>query len=349
MKRYIKAYNDVSAIPEVIEPNEAYSIAKQYMSPEEIDHHESDLYLKVTPVSSKIIEGLRKSYPDAGRMFISTFISNIEPHDRWYEVAFAYPGKASVESSTYVRANESDDFQYYEIGLGDVDDPDFRTDNYEETYSIAIKSDHYPEFDEVERFLADDISRNGFTGVNSITPLDEWEVHKFFDDSNIDNWPILKKNTSVESSTDIKASESVIYEDDSCKITDFGNGQAEYFDDRTNFYLPTEWANKIADKIKEGKIERANTLIAQAERKFYDSRREGKEQKWVRTELNKEDADQLKYYLKKHNIYYEPSLMDDGWIHFEVKATDEEVEEINKFLESLDEYKIIPDWNLWIQ
>ena len=227
--------DDVSTIPEVIEPNEVYSIAKQYMSPEEIDHHESDLYLKVTPVSSKIIEGLRKSYPNAGRMFISTFISNIEPHDRWYEVAFAYPGKASVESST-----------------------------------------------------------------------------------------------------DIKASESVIYEDDSCKITDFGNGQAEYFDDRTNFYLPTEWANKIADKIKEGKIERANTLIAQAERKFYDSRREGKEQKWVHTELNKEDADQLKYYLKKHNIYYEPSLMDDGWIHFEVKATDEEVEEINKFLDSLD-------------
>ena len=152
------------------------------------------------------------------------------------------------------------------------------------------------------------------------------------------DWNAFWDRTSgnVESSTDIKASESVIYEDDSCKITDFGNGQAEYFDDRTNFYLPTEWANKIADKIKEGKIERANTLIAQAERKFYENRREGKEQKWVRTELNKEDADQLKYYLKKHNIYYEPSLMDDGWIHFEVKATDEEVEEINKFLDSLD-------------
>ena len=150
------------------------------------------------------------------------------------------------------------------------------------------------------------------------------------------DWDRIWDGESVESSTDIKASESVIYEDDSCKITDFGNGQAEYFDDRTNFYLPTDWANTIADKIKEGKIERANTLIAQAERKFYDSRREGKEQKWVRTELNKEDADQLKYYLKKHNIYYEPSLMDDGWIHFEVKATDEEVEEINKFLDSLD-------------
>jgi hypothetical protein len=145
------------------------------------------------------------------------------------------------------------------------------------------------------------------------------------------------------SSTSIKASEDVIYEDDYCKITDFGNGQAEYFDDRTNFYLPVDWANTIAEKLKAGKIDRANTLIAQAERKFYEDRRSGKEQKWVNTELNKDEADKMKYYLKKHGIYYEASLMDDSWIHFEVKATDDEIDEINRFIDSLDEIESSTD------
>ena len=30
-----------------------------------------------------------------------------------------------------------------------------------------------------------------YTGINSITEIEEWEVHKFFDDSNIDNWKVL--------------------------------------------------------------------------------------------------------------------------------------------------------------
>ena len=139
----------------------------------------------------------------------------------------------------------------------------------------------------------------------------------------------------IKSYTSIKASESIIYEDDYCRITDFGNGQAEYFDDRTNFYLPIDWANKIADTIKSGKTDRAANMIERAEKKFYEDKRAGKEQKWVRTELNKEDADQMKYYLKKKGIYYEASLMDDGWIHFEVKATDDEIEDINKFIDTL--------------
>jgi hypothetical protein len=126
-----------------------------------------------------------------------------------------------------------------------------------------------------------------------------------------------------------------IYEDANCRITDFGNGNAEYFDDRTNFYLPVDWANKIADTIKSGKIDRANKMIQSAERKFYENKRSGQEQKWVRTELNRQEADALKYYLKQHNIYYESSLMDDGWIHFEVKATDDEVADINKFIDTL--------------
>lgn len=58
-------------------------------------------------------------------------------------------------------------------------------------YSIAIKADHYPTFEEAEEFIKEDLKRLGYDGVYGITPIEEWEVHEFFDDSNIDDWKIL--------------------------------------------------------------------------------------------------------------------------------------------------------------
>lgn len=60
-------------------------------------------------------------------------------------------------------------------------------------YSIAIKADHYPTFEEAEEFIKDDLKRLGYDGVYGITPITEYEVHSFFDDSNIDNWKVLNK------------------------------------------------------------------------------------------------------------------------------------------------------------
>lgn len=60
-------------------------------------------------------------------------------------------------------------------------------------YSIAIKADHYPTFEEAEEFIKDDLKKLGYDGVYGITPIEEWEVHEFFDDSNIDDWKILTK------------------------------------------------------------------------------------------------------------------------------------------------------------
>lgn len=60
-------------------------------------------------------------------------------------------------------------------------------------YSIAIKADHFPTFEEAEEFIKEDLKRFGYDGIYGITPITEEEVHQFFDDSNIDNWPILKK------------------------------------------------------------------------------------------------------------------------------------------------------------
>lgn len=81
--------------------------------------------------------------------------------------------------------------RYFEIGFGNKEDEDFGTGDYEELYHIAIKADHYPEFEEVENFCKKDMETFGYTGVNSITEIEEWEVHAYYDDSNMDNWPIL--------------------------------------------------------------------------------------------------------------------------------------------------------------
>lgn len=61
-------------------------------------------------------------------------------------------------------------------------------------YSIAIKADHKPTFEEAEKFIKEDLKKFGYDGVYGITPITEEEVHQFFDDSNIDNWKILRKN-----------------------------------------------------------------------------------------------------------------------------------------------------------
>lgn len=60
-------------------------------------------------------------------------------------------------------------------------------------YSIAIKADHHPTFEEAEEFIKEDLKKFGYDGVYGITPLEEWEVHSFYDDSNIDNWKVLTK------------------------------------------------------------------------------------------------------------------------------------------------------------
>lgn len=83
--------------------------------------------------------------------------------------------------------------RYFEIGFGYKDDELFGTGDYEEPYSMAIKATFYPNFKEVEKFIKEDLQKMGYTGVNSITEIEEWEVHKFFDDDNFDNWPVLTK------------------------------------------------------------------------------------------------------------------------------------------------------------
>lgn len=69
-----------------ITPGEVWEIASANMEPENIDHHASDLYLKVNDVSRVIIGALDNT------ALLSTFTSWIDGA-RWYELPFCYiPG-----------------------------------------------------------------------------------------------------------------------------------------------------------------------------------------------------------------------------------------------------------------
>lgn len=60
-----------------------YAQAVVMLPASDIDHHESDLYLRKTPASEKLVA--QYSY----RNIVTTFRCAIE-HDVWYEIPFAY-------------------------------------------------------------------------------------------------------------------------------------------------------------------------------------------------------------------------------------------------------------------
>lgn len=62
---------------------ELYNALKEQMPPEYINHYYSDLYVKVTPTSTALIE----QYED--KFMVNKFVDNIE-HKIWYEVPFGY-------------------------------------------------------------------------------------------------------------------------------------------------------------------------------------------------------------------------------------------------------------------
>lgn len=78
MKLYMKELNN--------EENEIMSLLKG-IPEEDIDHHETDLYLRKTPeVTAKVINKL----PDTYKKNVTTFIDNID-HVTWYEIPFVFP------------------------------------------------------------------------------------------------------------------------------------------------------------------------------------------------------------------------------------------------------------------
>lgn len=63
-----------------------HELAVEKMRPEDIDHHYSDLYLRVTPISKNLVA--QYDYKN----LVTVFIDNID-HVPWYEIPFAYTGE----------------------------------------------------------------------------------------------------------------------------------------------------------------------------------------------------------------------------------------------------------------
>lgn len=96
------------------------------------------------------------------------------------------------------------EIKYYELNCGvkeTKEDKEFGCENgceicrglVDTEYSIAIKADHYPTFEEAEEFIKEDLKRFGYDGVYGITPLTEQELHSFFDTEKIDEWKVLTR------------------------------------------------------------------------------------------------------------------------------------------------------------
>ena len=84
----VEGCTDVTASEKVedINPGNIYEYAVKLLPAEDIDHHESDLYIRKTPESTALINKMQ--YKDSG--LLTTFRSNIAPHDTWYDLPFCY-------------------------------------------------------------------------------------------------------------------------------------------------------------------------------------------------------------------------------------------------------------------
>jgi len=67
-------------------PGEIYQWAVATLPKEDIDHHATDLYLRVSPESTELVNSLK--YRNSG--MVTTFKDNIDG-DMWYELPFCFP------------------------------------------------------------------------------------------------------------------------------------------------------------------------------------------------------------------------------------------------------------------
>lgn len=64
-------------------PSTIYAEAVRLLPPQDIDHHASDLYIRVTPASKALIA--RFQY----KRMVKPFVDNID-HVLWYDLPFCY-------------------------------------------------------------------------------------------------------------------------------------------------------------------------------------------------------------------------------------------------------------------
>ena len=147
---------------EKIMPSEIYDIAVSKLPSEDIDHHNSDLYIKVTPESKKLVETLE--YKDSG--MLTTFKD--DEGATWYELPFCYPmGKQAskkVKSSKIIQVNVYDiDWNFDE--LDEEDKPTEKLPDFYDNLNIEIdknSEDFKMTRDDIENMIDDSISEELF-------------------------------------------------------------------------------------------------------------------------------------------------------------------------------------------
>ena len=89
--------------------------------------------------------------------------------------------------------------KYFEVEFWrDYIDENGKVDGGITDYSMCIKGIREPSIIEAELFLSKDIKAFGYQGITRITEISEEEVHNFYDDENIDKWPIFGEKENKE-------------------------------------------------------------------------------------------------------------------------------------------------------
>lgn len=67
-----------------VTPENVHEILKSVMYEKFVDHHESDLYVKKTPVSNFVVEAMKN------KALLETFVSQLDDGATWYDLPFCH-------------------------------------------------------------------------------------------------------------------------------------------------------------------------------------------------------------------------------------------------------------------
>lgn len=124
-KKFLSKLKDKrKEIKESAEPDVAGFVQeiKQVLKPEDIDTHESDLYVRVSPEARRLL----RKYNMLNNPMLSTFIDEID-HDRWYDIPFGNLGnQLSLTESKQLNEGAGAGYtvqgELYEIKINHIED-----------------------------------------------------------------------------------------------------------------------------------------------------------------------------------------------------------------------------------
>lgn len=147
---YFTADLNLDEEKEEIDPSEIYNILVKELPAEDLDHHATDLYVKVSPKSTEIINKMK--HKDTN---VTTFISNQDKAD-WYDLAFCYPQGLNESVETIASLLEQyaaieADIQKAEVKELDVAELEVATVEAPETKELVVETPEETELIELEK------------------------------------------------------------------------------------------------------------------------------------------------------------------------------------------------------